>query len=319
MQRKKILITGANGFIGKALLNELHLSKMDVRAIVRNNLAINCMDIVFENISPDTDWSRYLSDIDVVIHTAGLAHILGDVFPDSLEQFRKDNVDATINLARQSAILGVRRFIFLSSVKALGDQTSNGIKFSSDSSYAPTDCYGISKMEAEIKLQEIAQLMGFELVIIRPPLVYGPGAKANLLRLMKLARSTVPLPIANFTNKRSMVSVQNLVDFIILCIHSPNAANQVLMVSDDNDISVLELINKLHFYFGRHPVIFRLPNCLLKFIFKFLGKESEFLRLTNSLEIDIEKSKSLLGWTPPLDLDAGLKIMVEDFLRLHAH
>ena len=317
MEHKKILITGANGFIGSALLKQLLHDNFHVRAIVRKNGFIGRADIVYLNITPNIDWSDYLIDVRVVIHVAGLAHIFNKDSENSLKNYRIENVESTLNLARYSAKLGVTRFIYISSIKVLGDQTTHGIKYSNNSPYNPKDNYGISKMEAEIGLIEIAKITQLELVIIRPPLVYGPNVKGNFHRLMKLASIGLPLPVLSFNNKRSIVSIRNLVDFIILCINSKDASNKILMVSDGEDISVLDLIKKLHFYFGHNLLVFPVPFFILRVIFKFIGKEREFLSLTNSMEIDVENSKAVLNWAPKVDLDAGLKDMVENYIRLH--
>lgn len=312
-----ILVSGASGFIGKALCAELARQGYTVRAAVRS--AAQQVDQV-ENVSVgdingDTDWTKALSDMSVVVHLAARAHITKECLVDSMEGFRKINVDGAWNLARQAHEAGVRRFVFISSIKVNGDATELGKPYTPADKPAPAGPYGISKFEAEEALRLLADETGMEVVIIRPPLVYGPGVKANFHSLMHWLHRGVPLPLAGVCNKRSFVSLDNLVDLIITCIDHPAAANQTFLAGDGEDMSTTELLQRMGAVLGRPAKLFYLPAWLLRIGALLLGRAEMLQRLCGSLQADISKANELLGWHPPVRVDDALRKTAADFLQ----
>lgn len=309
-----ILLTGATGFVGQALLTQLlERGEYKINAALRNTSSFDyCAAKIVGDFTNNTNWSDALSDQQVVIHTAGRAHIMKDEVADSLAEFRRVNVDSTLNLARQAAASGVKRFIFLSSIKVNGEQTSICKPFTADDSPAPKDYYGISKLEAERGLQQIVNETGMEVVIIRPPLVYGPGVKGNFASLIKLVIKGLPLPLGGIYNQRSLVALDNLVDLIITCIDHPAAANQVFLAGDGQDLSTTELLRGVARAAGVPSRLVPIPNSLLILVAFFLGKIDLAQRLLGSLQVDIKKARDLLGWTPPLTVDEGLSRCFKD-------
>lgn len=307
-----ILVTGATGFVGSAVVNGLS-SRPDftVRAVARciNHTFPSVVDVsLVSNQTFDTDWSDALHNVDVVIHAAARVPVIHDIDADHLNEFRQVNVESTLNLSRQAIDVGVKRFVFISSIKVNGDGTFLGGSFKADDSPAPTDPYGTSKMEAEIGLRLLAKNNGMEVVIIRSPLVYGPGAKGNFASLIRLIQSGLPLPLgAVKNNRRSLISIDNLVDFITVCIDHPGAANQTFLVADGEDLSTTELLTRLAKAMGKPSRLLPVPPSVLAFMAKLMGKEQVAQRLLGSLQVDISKAKDQLGWTPPLSVDEGLK------------
>lgn len=309
-----ILLTGATGFVGQALLTQLlERGEYKINAALRNKSSFDyCAAKIVGDFTNNTNWSDALSDQQVVIHTAARAHIMKDEVADPLAEFRRVNVDSTLNLARQAAASGVKRFIFLSSIKVNGEQTYICKPFTADDSPAPKDYYGISKLEAERGLQQIVNETGMEVVIIRPPLVYGPGVKGNFASLIKLVIKGLPLPLGGIYNQRSMVALDNLVDLIITCIDHPAAANQVFLAGDGQDLSTTELLRGVARAAGVPSRLVPIPNSLLILVAFFLGKFDVAQRLLGSLQVDIKKARDLLGWTPPLTVDEGLSRCFKD-------
>ena len=301
----KILVTGATGFVGGVLVERLARdNQYEVIAATRKNASdldrfVKCVQVA--DLSANTDWVQALTGVEVVIHAAARVHIMNDKSTDALSEFRKTNVQGTLNLARQAANAGIKRFIFISSIKAMGEESFDK-PFAADDICNPTTPYGISKYEAEQGLQAIATETGMEIVIIRPPLVYGNNAKGNLEILLKLAKLGIPLPFAALHNKRSLVSVENLVDFIIVCISNPAAANQTFFVSDAQDLSTTQMIKNIGKFAGKtakKPIIlFPFPKILLKLLLQLIGEQEISQRIYGSLQVNIEKNKQLLGWTP---------------------
>ena len=305
----RVCLTGSTGFLGRRLTQVLSSdSAIDLAATARASLRVeNATTVKIAEINGQTDWSTALSNQQVVIHTAARAHIMKDSVVDPLAEYRKVNVDGTLNLARQSAIAGVKRFIFISSIKVNGEQTAPGQPFQSHDKAEPKDAYGLSKWEAEQGLQKIAKETGMEVVIIRPPLVYGPGVKGNFANLIKLVGKGLPLPLGAIHNQRSMVALDNLVDLIITCIDHPNAANQVFLASDGQDLSATELLQGLAQAMGKPSRLLPIPGALLSFAASALGKKPIADRLLGSLQVDISKTQNLLNWTPPISIDEGLR------------
>jgi len=306
---ERILVTGASGFVGGHLITSLAAQpSAAVRGVVRTKLeGDDSARIAVGEISGDTDWSEALEGQHAIVHTAARTHILDDKAADPLAEFRNVNVAGTLNLARQAAAAGVERFVFISSIKVNGELTTSGQCFTADDIPAPEDPYGISKREAEEGLQQIAAETGLEVVIIRPPLVYGPGVKGNFASMIKLIAKGLPLPFGAIRNKRSLVSVENLVDLIIKCTDHPAAANQVFLVSDGEDLSTSELLRRVGNAMGQPARLMPVPAKLLQCVASFLGKNAMAQRLLGSLQVDISKTREVLGWKPTVSVDEGLR------------
>ncbi|WP_114153202.1 UDP-glucose 4-epimerase family protein [Chromobacterium haemolyticum] len=302
----RCLVTGSNGFVGRHLVSLLREKGSDVVSVVRTNKSniSNIDDVVVGEINGDTNWFPVLNKVDCVIHAAARVHQMNDTALDPLQEFCRVNTEGTLNLARQAAKNGVKRFIFISSIKVNGERTSHDGKFTADELGSPLDPYGISKAEAEAGLRVIAKENEMEVVIIRPPLVYGPGVKANFLALVKLIDKGIPLPFSKIDfNGRSLVSIQNLIDFISTCITHPRAANETFLVSDGCDLSTKELVLKLSRTLGKKAKLFPVPVFLLLFCAAVLGKKPLANRLIDSLRVDIEKNHEILNWSPPFTVD----------------
>jgi nucleoside-diphosphate-sugar epimerase len=308
-----LLITGANGFVGRALISKLVIETNHlVRASVRKKIIQFPSQIeVVENMdaSSNTNWTNALRDIDVVIHLLARVHVMDDKVADPLLEFRNINVNATIALANAAAKQGIKRFVFLSSVKVNGESTLHK-PFSEFDVPHPQNAYAISKWEAEEALRKISKDTGMEVVIIRSPLVYGPNVKANFLKMMQYIKRGIPLPLGAIQNKRSLIGIDNLVDFIATIISHPKAANQTFLISDDEDISTTDLLRRIGKYIGKPARLIPLHPKILSFLFNILGRQDFGGRLLGSFEVDITKAKKLLAWFPPKTLDEGLRATV---------
>ena len=309
--RNQIILTGATGFVGGAILNRLQREqKYPVTAVVRGGSALQVSAVPVIRINTfdgDTQWQNHLESADVIIHSAARVHVMNDVESDPLAAFRKINVEGTLNLARQAAASGVRRFIFVSSSKVNGEGTLSGEAYTADDVPAPADPYGISKMEAEEGLREVAAQTSMEVVIVRPVLVYGPGVKANFLNMMRWLSKGIPLPFGAIHNRRSLVALDNLVDLLLTCISHPAAANQTFLVSDGNDLSTTALLSKMAGALKTPARLIPVPSWMLESGAALLGKKALSQRLCGSLQVDITKTRTLLGWTPPISVDEALK------------
>jgi nucleoside-diphosphate-sugar epimerase len=312
-----VLVTGANGFIGKALCAELSRQGHSVRAAVRSaTKQIENIEIVsIGEINGETDWAEALLDIKEVIHLAARVHVMKETAADPLDELRKVNVDGTWNFARQACDAGVRRFIFISSIKVNGEATQLGQPYTAEDRPAPVDFYGISKLEAEDALRQLADETGMEVVIIRPPLVYGPGVKANFYTMMRWLKKGIPLPLGGIHNKRSFVALDNLVDLIATCIDHPAAANQTFLAGDGEDLSTTELLQRLSNALGKPAKLFSLPVWIVKTGALLLAQRDMAQRLFGSLQVDISKACDLLGWQPPVSVNDALKKTAADFLQ----
>lgn len=309
-----LLLTGATGFLGSRLADVLQ-SRLNINltAAVRRHAEVREARIVeVQGLDAGTNWSAALAEQQVVIHAAARAHIMKDEVADPLAEYRKVNVEGTLNLARQAAAAGVKRFIFISSIKVNGEQTPLGKPFTADDAAVPEDAYGISKWEAEQGLQQLAAEIGMEVVIIRSPLVYGPGVKGNFASMIKLVEKGLPLPLGAIHNRRSLVALDNLVDLIITCIDHPAAANQVFLAGDGEDVSTTELLRGVAKAAGKPCWLLPVPAGLLQLGATALGKKAVAQRLLGSLQVDISKARNLLGWTPPLSVEQGLKRYFDD-------
>ncbi|MBN2641603.1 MAG: sugar transferase [Victivallales bacterium] len=307
----KILVVGASGFVGSAIVASLSgQPKFKLCAAVRtmNQSHLSNVEVVkVGSLEPTTAWNAALKGIDVVVHTAARVHAMREEAANPLSEFRRVNVDGTLNLARQAVAAGVKRFIFISSIKVNGECTLVGKPYMADDPLAPEDPYGISKLEAEQGLMQIADETGMEVVIIRPPLIYGPCVKGNFKSMIHWMGKGIPLPLGAIQNKRSFVALDNLVDFVTTCIGHPAAANQTFLVADGEDISTTELLTRLAKAMGKPSRLIPVPSSVLAFAAKLIGKEEVAQRLLGSLQVDISKAKDQLGWIPPVSVDEGLK------------
>ncbi len=311
LANKTVLLTGASGFVGGAVLKDLSQRNLfNIRAATRN--ASSLTDPSFESVKIDglnaeQSWDQALNGVDFVVHSAARVHVMNAEGSDSMALYREINVAGTLNLASQAAAHGVQRFIFISSIKVNGECTPPEYPYTADSLPDPVDDYGISKHEAEIGLKKIAAETSMEVVIIRPTLVYGPGVKANFLTMMRIVDKGIPLPFGRISNKRSMVALDNLVDFVFHCLLHPNAANETFLISDGEDVSTPELLKKISFALEKKSILIPFPvNCIKLFAY-CLGKRSMSDRLCGSLQVDITKNRELLGWTPPVTMKDALR------------
>ncbi|WP_296752278.1 NAD-dependent epimerase/dehydratase family protein [Thiobacillus sp.] len=306
----KILVTGASGFIGRALLEHLRSEAYDVLGSVRVVAARERGFILAPELSATSDWREVLVGRDVVVHTAARAHVLKETEQNPLAVFRMVNTAGTLNLARQAAAVGVRRFVFISSIGVHGLFTREGECFTEQSPPAPHNDYALSKWEAEQGLQEISCETGLEIVIVRPPLIYGPGVKANFLHLLKLVESGWPLSLGGIRNRRSFLFLGNFVDAIRLCAEHPDAAGQTFLLDDGEPVSTPELIRAVARAMGRPARLLPVPASMLELAGSLLGKRAAVTRLTSSLVVDSSAIRSRLGWAPPFSMEAGLAATV---------
>jgi nucleoside-diphosphate-sugar epimerase len=285
-----LLITGASGFVGRALVKRL-----------------GTQPLYLATRADSADWRRALMGMATVVHLAARVHVMHDTESDPLVAFRAINVDGTLNLARQAAVAGVKRFVFVSSIKVNGESTQSGRAFTEADAPDPQDPYGRSKHEAEQGLRQLAAESGMEVVIIRPPLVYGPGVKANFAALMRAVQRGWPLPLGAVHNQRSLVALDNLVDFIVTCITHRQAVNQTFLVSDGHDLSTTELVRGMARAAGVSARLLPVPVWALRAGAALLGRGEALQRLCGNLQVDISKAQSLLGWIPPVSVEEGLR------------
>ena len=314
----RVLVTGGQGLVGNALAFRILDQGLKVRVSTRQKLApidLRLQCVRTTDLSSSTNWLTALQRIDVVVHCAARVHVMHDTEVDPLAAFRAVNVAGTLELARQAVAVGVKRFVFISSVKVNGESTLPAQPFTAGDVPAPLDAYGVSKMEAEQGLRELAAKTGIEVVIIRPPLVYGPGVKANFASMMRWLQRGIPLPLGAIHNQRSLVALDNLVGLIVTCLTHPAAANQTFLVSDGEDVSTTELLRRMGRAMNCPARLIPLPAGILKLAAALVGKRDMAQRLCGSLQVDIEKTRTLLGWTPPLTLDQGLKKAAEGLVR----
>lgn len=303
----RILITGATGFVGQHLMTHLsqHPAIVPVAGVRTESQAAGRDTMVLGSLGSDKPPS--LAGLDSVVHCAARVHIVQDEAADPLTEFRRLNVAGSVALAERAAGDGVKRFVFLSSVKVNGERTQPGHPYTPEDAAAPVDSYGVSKAEAEVALRALAERTGLELVIVRPVLVYGPGVKGNFLSLLRLLNKGIPLPLAGLDNRRSMVSVTNLCDLIATCLVHERAPGKVFFAADAQSQSTTQLICALAGHLDRQPRLFRLPPALLGMGARLAGRKDQFDRLFGSLEVSIEANSAELGWTPVQSSSEGLK------------
>lgn len=306
----RVLVTGASGFVGRGLVARAASEpSLQLHGLVRpplRDLPAHVTQHLCRSIRSDTSWLGALDGVDAVVHLAARVHLMRETADDSLGAYRATNVDDTIALARAAAAAGVRRFVFLSSVKVNGDAG----QFRETDPPTPSDPYGISKSEAEAALRSISAASGMEVVIVRPPLVYGPGVRANFRRLADSVERGIPLPFGAVRNRRSLVALDNLADFLLLCLRHPAAANETFFVSDGEDLSTPELVRRIARALGRRTRLIAIPVPLLTLAAAALGKRAVAQRVLGSLQVDIGKARARLGWIPPVTVDEALHRML---------
>lgn len=317
VKKPAVLVTGASGFVGRAVVSQLAGCGLYKVVAQYRNASGPCSSVhertSVGNIDERTDWAQALRGVDVVIHAAARVHVMNDTASDPLAAFREVNVEGTLNLARQAAAAAVRRFIFISSVKVNGEHTEPGRPFTAQDTPRPCDPYGVSKLEAEQGLLALGVASGMEVVIVRPVLVYGPGVKANFLNMMRWLDRGIPLPFGAIDNRRSLVALENLVDLIRVCIDHLGAANQVFMVSDGEDLSTTDLLRRMARALDKRPHLLPVPAWVLQAGARAVGKMSVSQRLCGSLQVDIQKNHQLLGWRPPVKVDAALLAVAQHY------
>ena len=291
------LVTGASGFIGSHLMEEMARRGLSVRGVTRGTMPGLT---TIPTYGPEMDWSNCLKGVDTVIHLAARVHVMLETASDPLSVFREANVSATVNLAGQAAAAGIRRFVFVSSIKVNGERTEPGKPFTANDPPNPQDPYGISKAEAEALLLALGRETGMEITIVRPPLVYGPGVRGNFRSLMKWAASGMPSIFSAVKNKRSFLHVINLSDLLITLISHPNAANQIFLASDGQDISTHELLTQMTIASGRRPLSLAVPSIILAKVGAIAGRKEASEKLIENLQIDISHTCRILKWNPPL-------------------
>jgi len=308
----KVLVSGAAGFVGRALCDQLTVAGHVLVPTVRRTSGLKDERVLGE-IGASTDWQTALEGCDAVVHLAARVHVMDDTTQNSLALYRATNTEGTLNLARQAVEAGVKRFVFISTIKVNGE--GRDTPYRETDAAAPEDAYAISKWEAEQGLQRIAQETGLEVAILRPPLAYGPGVKANFLRLMRMVEHGFPLPLGAIHNRRSLLYLGNFVDAIRLCVEHPASAGQTFLLDDGVPVSTPELIRALARAMGRSTHLLAVPVGVLELAGALLGKRAAVARLTGSLFVDSTAIRSRLGWVPPYTLQQGLAATVADWQR----
>lgn len=316
----RVMVTGANGFVGRAVVAQLLRCGRPVTAALRGPVTAGAREstaalttVQVGELASVTDWSAALAGVDVIVHCAARVHVMRETSAEPLAAFRHVNVDGTLQLARQAAAAGVRRFVFISSIGVNGAETFEA-PYTADDVPAPHSAYAQSKHEAELGLLALARNSQLEVVIIRPPLVFGPGAPGNFERLMQALQRGIPLPFGAVHNRRSLVALRNLVSLIEVCLNHPAGANQVFLVSDGEDISTTELLHGVAAALGTRPRLFRVPAGALKAVARLTGQAQLAQQLCGSLQVDILKTRTLLGWAPVIRLDQALDEAAREFL-----
>lgn len=310
-----VLVTGASGFVGRALVERLVAEGVPTLAAVRRPAVppAGARQVMAPDLGPDADWRVALDGVECVVHLAARAHVMRDDAVDPLSEFRRVNVDGTLALARQAAAVGVQRFVFISSIGVNGNQSQS--PFTELDTPNPLEPYALSKHEAEIGLGTLAQQTAIAVTIIRPPLVYGPDAPGNFGRLLRLVAGHSTLPLGGLrNNRRSLVALDNLVDFIYACIHHPRAPGELFLVADDEDLSTTDLIERMARALNRRLLLIPVPSAWMLTAARILGRAAVAQRLCGSLQVDIGKARALLGWTPPVTVDEALQKTARQFL-----
>ena len=318
LQKRRILVTGASGFVGRAVVERLRdAGRFEVRGSVRRDDAERVAGVDYslvQGLGRDTDWSAALAGCDAVIHTAARVHVMRERATDPDAEFRRANVEGTLALVEQAIAAGVRRFVFVSSIKVNGEETEPGRPFAPDDAPAPRDTYGRSKLAAEQGLRALLEAAGREWVIVRPTLVYGPGVRANFATMLRWVRRGVPLPLAAVRNRRSLTGLGNLAALLECCVAHPAAANEVFLAADGEDLSTPELLHRLAHAMRKQPRLFAVSPAALLAVAALAGRRAWARRLLGNLQVDCSKARERLGWAPPISVDAGLELTVRAFL-----
>lgn len=304
----RVLITGASGFLGCALARHLVVEGRPLRLAMRRSYAgspTSVEVIQVPTLEPETDWRKAVEGIATIVHCAARVHVMRDEAASPLDEFRRVNVCGTINLARQAVEAGVKRFVLISSIGVNGAETF-GRAFRADDAASPHSPYSVAKWEVEQELMKLARKTGLEVVTIRPPMIYGPGAPGNFAQLLRIVNLGLPLPFGRLHNLRSFVALENVVDLVVRCIDHPRAANQVFLVSDGEDLSVTEFIHRIAKAQKRSIPLFPISQKWLERLAGIVGKEQQMCKLTGSLQIDIEKTVTMLSWKPVISIDEAL-------------
>lgn len=315
----RVLLTGASGFVGAAVQTRLLTDGQYIlRSAMRqlpSDIPANLEVCVAPSLGPDAEWTTALDSVDVLIHCAARVHVMSEKAADPLAEFRRANVEGTLCLARQAVVAGVRRFVFVSSIKVCGEQTRPGQAFCADDAPLACDPYGISKREAEEGLLTLAMESGLEVVIVRPPLIYGPGVKANFLNMLRWLNKGIPLPLGAIDNRRSLVALDNLSDLLVLCLAHPAAAGKRFLVSDGEDLSTTELLRRLGHALGQPARLLPVPASWISGGARLVGRKDLSQRICGSLQVNIDKTRELLGWTPPVTVNQALTETAAHFLE----
>lgn len=317
----RFLVTGANGFVGQYLCAELLRQGQAVRAAVRSaSPPIENIEVeVVGPIDGEINWGKALRDVDVVIHLAARVHVMNETAADPLAEFLRVNMQGTANLVYQAAVAGVRRLVYVSTIKVNGEQTTETQPFSESDPPNPQDDYAVSKLRTEqVLLERVAKEANFEVVIVRPPLVYGPGVKGNFIRLLTAVDKGIPLPLASVRNKRSLIYLGNLVDALILCATHPDAVGKTYLVRDGEDVSVSELVRQMATSLGRPARLFPLSVGVLRGMARLLGKSESVERLVGSLRVNDDLIRRELGWKPRFTLQQGLQATARWYKEHHS-
>jgi nucleoside-diphosphate-sugar epimerase len=310
MASSTVLVTGANGFVGRAVVARLVLDGCNVHAATRSQRSLpfahpKVLQFPGLDFRGNIDWSAALKGVQTIIHCAARVHVMQDSAADPIDEFRRVNVEGSRQLASQAANAGVRRFVFVSSVGVLGGETTSNA-FRADDTPAPHTAYAQSKLEAEFLLRQISIKTGIEICIVRPPLVYGHQAPGNFETLLRAIARGIPLPLGSVNNRRSLVAIDNLVDLLVRCADHPAAAGQIFLVSDDDDLSTTELVRRIAKVLGRRSWLLPLPARLLRGVARLVGRGIAAQSLLGSLQLDITKTRNLLDWAPPIGMDEAL-------------
>ncbi|MDB6047656.1 MAG: NAD-dependent dehydratase [Pseudomonas sp.] len=312
----RVMLTGASGFVGSALLKRLIADGYVCTVAAKFGRGRYPSDVTvkaIDSLDRQVDWSELVNGQETVVHCAARVHIMNDAASDPLAEFRRVNVTGTLRLAEEAARYGVKRFIFISSIKVNGESTQPGCSFSADDVPAPCDAYGISKMEAEQGLRQLSAETGMAVVIIRPVLIYGPGVKSNFRRMMAWLYRGVPLPLGSIDNRRSLVALDNLVDLVSICMIHPRAANQTFLISDGEDLSTPDLLIRMGKALNKPARLLSVPTYVLEFLAILFRRAAIAQRLCGSLQVDISKTCTLLDWKPPCSVDAALAETAKNF------
>lgn len=313
----KVLVTGSTGFVGSRVVALSEEREWEVVPVVRKTSQIQPNSFAVPSIGLATDWSGAFDGVDCVVHCAARVHQMNESEQDALTAYRETNTLGTLNLARQAVEAGVKRFVFVSSIKVNGEFTELGSPFQPNLNNIPQDPYGLSKYEAEVELNQLSKETGLEVVIIRPPLVYGPGVKANFLSMMRMIDKGIPLPFGAIKNQRSLVYLDNLCSLILTCCQHSSAPGHTFLASDYQDVSTTQLMQTIALSMNKTPRLLPIPMSWIQWVASVLKKQHIAQRICGSLQVETRLTKEILGWVPPVTFDEGIKKTVEVYLKSH--